>query len=193
MSTRQGTCFSRAAISMNLSPAIASSRLMPRVARRVLLLLSSVYLRVVTHMRVATAFHTAREQWHTSTVMGGAAQVLKGRRSVAGGVSPRTTKSPDGKAPEGRQTAASMRWTSLINSADLRSHVWTSPVLLSLWVFCRPFGAWLSGRSRSRGCAPGYQPRLLRSRNMRSPPGCHWPLARRCPAPTQFKRSGFET
>lgn len=40
-----------------------------------------------------------------------------------------------------------------------------------LWVFCRPFGAWVLGRLRSRGCAPGYQPRLLRSRNMQSPPG----------------------
>ena len=114
MSTRQGICFSRAAISMNLSHASASPRLMPRVARRVPLLLSSVHLRVVIHMRVATAFHTAREQWHTPSVMRGDAQVPKGRRWVAGGASPRTTISPNGKAPEGRQAAASMGWASPI-------------------------------------------------------------------------------
>ena len=181
MFTRQGTCFSRAASSMNLSQASASSRLMPRVARRVPLLLSSVHLRVVTYIRVATAFHAAREQWHARSVMRGDAQVPKGRRSVAGGVSPRTTAFPNGKAAEGRQSAASMRWTSPINSADLRSHVWTSPALLSLWVFCRPFGAWVLGRSRSRGCAPGYQPWLLRSLNRKSPLGL--PLAACPPVP----------
>ncbi len=121
MSTRQGTCSSRAAVRMNLSQAGASSRQVTRVTRRVPLLLSSV------HRRVAPAFRTAREQWYTRRLTRGDAQVPKGQ----------------------------------------------------LWVFCRPVGAWVLGCLRSRGCAPGYQPRLLRSRNMQSAPRlplAAWPL-----------------
>ncbi len=91
--------------------------------------------------------------------------VPKGRQSVARGVSPWTRASSNNKAPEGRQTLASIAWAP----PPIRQ---TGAVVVERTSACSRFE--LSVAPLGLGClavrgpgayAPGYQPWLLRSQN----------------------------
>ncbi len=119
-------------------------------------------------VRISKTGRQGRRPLHqdrTRTFSSAQALGLEGRRSIARGVSPWTAAPSNGKAPAGRQTAASTGWTPPTNAPNPSGCAGPRSPRTHFGCPVAPLGLGCSGVGDPGACAPGYQPWLLRSRN----------------------------